>query len=155
MWLEGDCVMRKLFVALLCLLVFPGCATMIRGTHEQLALSSTPPGASATLSNGQSCTTPCSIKLARDWSGTVTFAKAGCQARQISVYPSLAGSGVILGGVIDYGDGAVYNLQPNPASALLQCPKTVSRANQPSSGEDHTGTQATGRGADQAATPSS
>jgi len=39
----------------------------------------------------------------------------------VSVFPTLAGAGVILGGVIDYGTGAVYNLQPNPVVANLRC----------------------------------
>jgi hypothetical protein len=33
----------------------------------------------------------------------------------------LAGAGVILGGLIDYGTGAVYSLQPNPVVAMLKC----------------------------------
>ena len=40
----------------------------------------------------------------------------------VSVFPTLAGVGVVLGGVIDYGTGAVYNLQPNPVVANLRCP---------------------------------
>jgi hypothetical protein len=42
----------------------------------------------------------------------------------VSVFPTLAGAGVILGGIIDYGTGAVYNLQPNPVVANLRCPDT-------------------------------
>lgn len=35
--------------------------------------------------------------------------------------PTLAGGGVILGGIIDYGTGAVYDLQPNPLTITLAC----------------------------------
>lgn len=108
-------------IATLILLTFVGCATMIRGTHESLQLSSNPEGALAQLSDGESCTTPCAINLARDTSVSVNFTKDGCDNQVVSVFPSLAGAGVILGGVIDYGTGAVYNLQPNPVVAGLHC----------------------------------
>ena len=39
--------------------------------------------------------------------------------------PSLAGAGVMLGGLVDYGTGAVYDLQPNPLFAKLTCEKKV------------------------------
>src|SRR2546430_13323530 len=98
-----------------------GCATMIRGTEEQLQLTSFPNGAKAVIGSGQSCMTPCSIHLSRNTSTVVTFEHEGCDTAMISVFPTLAGAGVILGGVIDYGTGAVYNLQPNPVVANLRC----------------------------------
>jgi Short C-terminal domain len=98
-----------------------GCATMIRGTEEPLQLTSLPSGARAVIGSGQSCTTPCSIHLARNTSTVVTFEREGCETAMVSVFPTLAGAGVILGGVIDYGTGAVYNLQPNPVVANLRC----------------------------------
>jgi hypothetical protein len=51
----------------------------------------------------------------------ITFSKSGCNNQMASVYPTLAGSGVILGGLIDYGTGAVYNLTPNPVVVSLNC----------------------------------
>lgn len=38
--------------------------------------------------------------------------------------PTLSGAGVILGGLIDYGTGAVYDLQPNPLTVTLACGPT-------------------------------
>jgi hypothetical protein len=35
--------------------------------------------------------------------------------------PTLGGAGVVLGGFIDYGTGAVYDLQPNPLTVTLDC----------------------------------
>lgn len=102
-------------------ILLSGCATMIRGTSEQLQITSTPNGAHATLSNGQRCTTPCNMKLKRNQSVVITYSKPGCKSTQLSVYPTLAGAGVILGGIVDYGDGAVYNLTPNPANVMLDC----------------------------------
>ena len=109
-------------------LLLTGCATMIRGTHEPLQLSSSPEGAVAQLSNGQSCTTPCSLDEERDSSFSITFSKDGCDAQTVSVFPTLAGAGVLLGGVIDYGTGAVYSLRPNPVVTTLKCAAVASAA---------------------------
>lgn len=103
------------------ILLISGCATMIRGMDQPLQMMSEPPGARAALGTGQSCTTPCSITASRSTSTIVTFEKDGCERAMVSVFPTLAGAGVILGGVIDYGTGAVYNLQPNPVMANLRC----------------------------------
>jgi len=110
------------------LLIFSGCATMIRGTHEQLQLSSNPEGVVAQLSNGQSCTTPCSLSEPRDSSFAVTFSRDGCDSQMVSVFPTVAGSGILLGGLIDYGTGAVYSLEPNPVVASLKCRTVASVA---------------------------
>ena len=98
-----------------------GCATMIRGTTETLYIESEPEGALAQLSTGQSCVTPCQIKLKRNQTVNIKFTKDGCEPTMITVVPTLAGAGVILGGLIDYGTGAVYNLTPNPVRVLLKC----------------------------------
>lgn len=108
-------------LALGCSVLLSGRATMIRGTEEPLQLTSFPAGAKAVIGSGQSCTTPCSLHLSRNTSTVVTFEREGCETAMVSVFPTLAGAGVILGGVIDYGTGAVYNLQPNPVVANLRC----------------------------------
>lgn len=107
-----------------------GCATMVRGTSEKLSLNSTPEGAVAKLSDGRSCVTPCQIKAKRNATLIVTYKKKHCDPAQITVTPTVAGSGILLGGLVDYADGAVYNLEPNPANVLLTChkPKKQHRA---------------------------
>ena len=93
---------------------------MIRGTEEPLSLTSEPSGALAEVSSGQKCTTPCQVVLKRNQSIMIKFSKDGYEPETVSVFPTLAGAGVILGGVIDYGTGAVYSLTPNPAHAMLK-----------------------------------
>lgn len=104
------------------LILTSGCATIIRGTDQPLQIMSDPPGARAALGTGQSCLTPCSVEVSRSTSTVVTFERAGCEREMISVFPTIAAAGVVLGGVIDYGTGAVYSLQPNPVVANLKCP---------------------------------
>jgi len=116
-------------VNLMALLVsVASCATIVRGTTEEVLFNTTPRGATATLSNGTTCVTPCSVVLKRNESVSVTFTRDGCDSHVTSVFPVLAGAGVILGGLIDYGTGAVYNLQPNPVLAALKCSQPGSLA---------------------------
>jgi len=117
--------MRKNSYVLFLFLLFAfisiqGCATMIRGTQEPLYVTSEPSGALAELSDGEKGTTPCQFVLKRNQSLNIKFSKDGYYPENVTVYPTLAGAGVILGGLIDYGTGAVYSLTPNPAHALLK-----------------------------------
>lgn len=110
---------RSLMIIVL-LLLFPGCATMIRGTEEKLDITSDPSRALVELSNGQQGETPCQFTLKRNQTVILKFTKDGYQPESLSVCPTLAGAGVILGGLIDYGTGAVYSLTPNPAHVILK-----------------------------------
>ncbi len=105
-----------------------GCATIFRGTHQPLQITSMPDSAQAQLSDGQVCTTPCSLSVERDWTGSVTYSKDGCEPQMISVFHNVSGTGIIVGGIIDYADGAVYDLQPNPVNAMLKCSRLASEA---------------------------
>lgn len=114
------CTMKKLLLPL-SLILLSGCATIIRGTEQQVTVNTNPPGAKVDFSNGQSCQSPCTIKSKRDQSLQITLSKEGCQTQTATMVPSLAGGGVILGGLIDYGTGAVYDLQPNPLTVTMFC----------------------------------
>lgn len=117
--------MKILLKCVFCLLMLSlcSCATMIRGTEQSLSITSDPDGATAKLSSGQSCVTPCQVSLKRNQSLMIKYEKEGCEAESLSVFPTLAGGGVLLGGLIDYGTGAVYDLTPNPAHVMLKCTK--------------------------------
>jgi hypothetical protein len=106
-------------------LFLASCATMIRGTEQQVTVNTLPVGADVKFSNGQSCKSPCTITTKRDQSLQITLNKEGCQTHSASMIPQLSGGGVLLGGVVDYGTGAVYDLQPNPLSVNLICEKTI------------------------------
>jgi hypothetical protein len=114
--------MKRILLVWVCCLV-NGCATMIRGTEQPVSVNTNPPGAKVEFSNGQSCQSPCTIKTKRDQSLQITISKEDCQTQTATMIPMLAGAGVIWGGLIDYGTGAVYDLQPNPLTLTLACEK--------------------------------
>jgi hypothetical protein len=119
---QKESVMRRLlaFCLLTALVACTGCATMIRGTSEPLAITSEPDGATASVSSDQKCITPCQVELKRNQSALIKYTKDGFEPEVISVFPTIAGAGIILGGIIDYGTGAVYSLTPNPAHVILK-----------------------------------
>ncbi len=107
-----------------------GCATITRGTTDTLVISSDPPNAEVTLSNGLRCRTPCSLTVKRNESLVVKIVRDGYEPVEATVAPKVAGAGaagmagnVLLGGFIgaavDAGSGAMYDLVPNPLHVRL------------------------------------
>ncbi|NNL56095.1 MAG: PEGA domain-containing protein [Woeseia sp.] len=120
----------RIFSILVATLLASGCATITRGTSEAFAIETNPPGASATLSNGLACTTPCSIKVKRRGDFTVTLQKEGYETVTATVSSSIDGAGgagmagnVLVGGIIgagvDAGTGAMHSHKPNPLSVTM------------------------------------
>lgn len=122
----GGSLMR-LLAALMMMLVLSGCATILRGTEQQVSVNTNPTGAQVQFSNGISCNSPCNLKAKRDQALVITISKDECQTQTASMIPMLAGAGVVFGGLIDYGTGAVYDLQPNPLTVTLSCERTANR----------------------------
>lgn len=113
--------MKKLSLAVLLVLTQTGCATMMRGTEQDISINTVPSGARVQLSNGESCTSPCNLVVPRKNTVQISIRKEGCQTVTTAMIPTLAGAGALLGGMIDYGTGAVYDLQPNPLMVTLDC----------------------------------
>jgi len=102
-------------------LLLPACATMVRRAEQEVIVNSVPPGATVQVSNRVTCVAPSTFKAARNQSLSLTISKEGCHSTTAAIVPTLAGSGILLGGLIDYGTGAVYDLQPNPLIVSLVC----------------------------------
>jgi hypothetical protein len=95
----------RTILAGLSLALLSRCATIIRGTEQEVAVNTNPAGATVQFSNGQSCTSPCRIKSRRDQSLIITITKDAYATQTATMMPMLAGGGVMLGGLIDYGTG--------------------------------------------------
>jgi hypothetical protein len=124
--------MRYVSSALLITSLLGGCATVTRGTTNQVTVSSEPLGAEAVSSTGLICPmTPCTWEVSRKTEFAVTFKKQGYQTQQAQVGTKIAGSGaagfagnLVLGGIIGMGvdaaSGATLEHYPNPVFVTLR-----------------------------------
>ena|SRR5882757_3675807 len=111
-----------------------GCASVTRGTTENISIISTPEGAEATISgldNPTACITPCAIVAKRSADISVSFAKPGFETEVVTLIKEVPATGaagfagnVIAGGLVGMGvdavTGAAQDHKPNPVIVTLQ-----------------------------------
>jgi hypothetical protein len=126
--------MIRLLLAAAIALPCVGCASVTRGTTENISISSTPAGATAEISGldvPTACVTPCVVQAKRSADIIVTFNKEGYEPQVIPLTKEIPGSGaagfagnVLLGGVVGMGvdavTGAALDHKPNPVIVTLQ-----------------------------------
>ena len=116
-----------------------GCATVTRGTTNDIQITSEPSGANAKTSMSQTCVTPCVIKMGRKDEFQVVFNKDGYKEAVIPVKTQVAGAGVagaagnvLVGGFVGLGvdmySGATLEHSPNPVHAVLEPLKAEKKA---------------------------
>lgn len=123
---------QRLGLALVALLMLAGtgCATFARGSTQALTIDSLPGGATVSLSNGERCTTPCTLKLKRKHPVAVELCKPGYRQALAQVRSEVGRGGafglagnVLIGGLIgagvDAASGAAKDLNPNVLAVLL------------------------------------
>lgn len=123
--------MKANSVLLLLSLFLTSCATITRGVHEKLKVTSEPSGANVVLSTGEKGVTPATFveKRRRD-TFTVTVSKPGYTSETVTVQSKAGGTGgtamagnLLIGGAIgmgvDAGTGAYDSLYPNPVAVKL------------------------------------
>jgi hypothetical protein len=111
----------RISLSLLCLLLLAGCATIVRGTEQDVTVDTVPSGAQVEFSNGQRCTSPCSIGAKRNQALNVVVTMDGCAPQTAFVRPRMTAAGGVLGGLPDLATGAVYDLEPSQLSFTLTC----------------------------------
>jgi len=126
-------MIRLLLAAAIVLPCF-GCASVTRGTTENISISTTPAGATADISGLEiptACVTPCVVQAKRNADITVTINKEGYEPQVIPLTKEIPGTGaagfagnVLLGGLIGMGvdaaTGAAQDHKPNPVIVTLQ-----------------------------------
>ena len=123
--------MIKFLVCVAAGMAVSGCATITRGTTDQVQIISDPSGADVRSSMGPTCLTPCTLQVSRKDEFTVTISKPGFVEENVPVKTQIAGSGaagfagnVLLGGIIGMGadayTGATMEHVPNPVSVTLR-----------------------------------
>jgi hypothetical protein len=129
--------MQKMFV-LTAAVSLGGCASIVRGTGEQVAFQSYPEGAEVRLSSGLGCpATPCALEVPRKDAFVATFTKEGYHPEQIHVGTRVSGGGGaalagnaifggIIGVVVDASNGAQLDHNPNPVITHLNPFESVS-----------------------------
>ena len=119
---------------LLAATVLSGCASVTRGSTNEVTFSSAPSGAKVTTSAGQSCTTPCKMIFKRREAFVATFTDASGDVRTIDVITDVAANGVgatagniLAGGPIgvgiDIATGAALDHFPDPVHADFSKPQ--------------------------------
>jgi hypothetical protein len=111
----------RISLSVLSLLLLAGCATIVRGTEQNVTVDTVPSGAKVAFSNGQTCTSPCSIAAKRNKAINVSVSMAGCTTQTAFVRPRITAGGGLLGGLPDLATGAVYDLEPSQLSFMLTC----------------------------------
>src|SRR3954470_7073241 len=120
-----------------------GCASVTRGTTENISISSTPAGATAELSgldNPTACGTPRGVVGKRSADIPVTVSKEGYEPQVIPLTKEIPGSGaagfagnLLVGGLVGMGvdaaTGAAQDHKPNPVIVTLQ--RAAPRARRP------------------------
>src|SRR3954462_1623250 len=110
-----------------------GCASVTRGTTENISIASTPSGATADVSGlevATTCVTPCVVQAKRNADITVSIAKEGYEPQVVPLTKEIPGSGaagfagnVLAGGLIGMGvdaaTGAALDHKPNPVIVTL------------------------------------
>lgn len=125
--------MRSLGIVALSVML-GGCASVTRGTTENISISSTPSGVEAVVSGMEvptTCTTPCAVVVKRNADISITFQKEGYEPQIVPLSRDIPGSGaagfagnLLLGGVIGMGvdaaTGAATDHKPNPVIVTMQ-----------------------------------
>jgi hypothetical protein len=125
--------MRIVGIVALCAIA-GGCASVTRGTTENISIASSPSGAEATISGldvPTACVTPCSVVVKRNADISVAFAKPGYEPQVIQLTKEVPAAGaagfagnLVLGGLVGMGvdavTGAATDHKPNPVEATLE-----------------------------------
>jgi len=125
--------MRSLGIVALSVML-GGCASVTRGTTENISISSTPSGVEAVVSGLEvptTCTTPCAIVAKRSADISITFEKEGYQSQTVQLTKEVSGTGaagfagnLLAGGLIGMGvdaaTGAATDPKPNPVIVTMQ-----------------------------------
>ncbi len=103
-----------------------GCATIVNGKTQEVAIATNPPGATVNIDNAQTVLTPATVNLRRNKDYVFTITKDGFQTQTIPVTGVLSGwllgnilLGGIIGGGVDAATGSGFTLTPETINITL------------------------------------
>ena len=109
-----------------------GCATIMKGTTQNVNVSSSPVGATVTIQSSTGVevfqgATPASTRLPKKREYAVTVSAPGYEEVRVPITQSLEGwyignllCGGIVGGIVDAVNGAMWHLEPESISVSLR-----------------------------------
>ncbi|HEX5724969.1 MAG TPA: PEGA domain-containing protein [Longimicrobiaceae bacterium] len=111
---------------LLSVLGLSSCATIVNGSRQEVAISSTPTGATVTVDNQQHGVTPVTLDLTRKDHHTVRLDLQGYEPYEVQLTRKTSGwvwGNLVFGGLIglavDAIGGGMYKLSPEAVNAEL------------------------------------
>ncbi len=115
-----------LVVAALCTLAVSGCATIIHGSSQSIAIQSNPSGATVSVNGMRSAQTPATLSLDRKIPHSLEITLEGYRPFQMQLQRGTSGwvwgnlvFGGLIGLVVDASSGALYKLTPEQVNAQL------------------------------------
>lgn len=130
--------MKKLLVLVAISVLFSGCATIFKGSNENVKVNATPAAATIVVKaqTGQVMyqgEVPTEVKLPKKNTYTVEVALAGYKSQTIYIGQSVTGwfwgnlcLGGVVGMVIDWATGSMWDLNPNQIDVKLAIAMTNS-----------------------------
>jgi hypothetical protein len=104
-----------------------GCATMVKGTTQDIPITSDPSGARVQVNGAAAGTTPTTVTLSRKFNHVITLEKEGYETETVAVTKSIGrttGGNLLAGGIVGWGvdamSGAQYDLAPATIDARLR-----------------------------------
>ncbi len=127
------CLLRPLSAAL-GIALLSGCASIIHGSSQEIALQSNPSGAAVAVNGVRNAQTPATLSLPRKSAHSLEVTLDGYRPFQIQLQRSTSGwvwgniaFGGLIGLVVDASTGAMYKLTPEQVSAQLQATGSLDR----------------------------
>ena len=120
-------ITQKIIVLVLASSLLSGCATVVRGTHQEVSVTSKPSRTIVSVNGQGGFKTPATLELARRRDHILTFEKEGYESVNVIVLhivSSAVAGNILLGGVIGLGvdaiTGAQYKLVPEAVKVELK-----------------------------------
>ncbi len=120
--------MKKVSFLLILPIIISGCAAIIHGSSQDIAVNSTPSGAKVIIMGAHEATTPAVINLKRSNNNIILrFEKEGYEPVEFALTRKVdgwvvgnIGFGGLIGLVVDFATGAAYKLAPEEVSLTMQ-----------------------------------
>jgi len=117
----------KMFFVLVLCVYLTGCATLFKGTTEEVSFNSDPQKAEVWVNGTNMGTTPLALKLGSKKTYQIEFKKDGFKSKAYNITNHIGAGWIILdvfsglvGVVIDAATGAWYSLDQKNVNAILE-----------------------------------